>query len=168
MTQIKSKNICVNHENLRPIFIQKDCAMKQITILLTLLALLLAACGGRGDNEHSSDDRGHDNNSQEANDGRVPNNGAAVRIVSPANGDSFSQHDQIIVEIAVENFVVGEDGNHWHIYANGVSQGMIMGQTTEYVLRGLAPGSYTLDVYLAGGDHRDLEDGDSVAIMVTE
>ena len=136
--------------------------MKKIILLFTLLGLLLVGCGDGG---HGAG--GHDSPSNEAGEGRVPNNGAAVRIISPANGDSFSQNDQIIVEIVTENFVIGASGNHWHIYANGVSQGMVMGQTQEYALRGLEPGSYTLSVYLADGDHRDLEDGDSVEITVT-
>ena len=142
--------------------------MKKITLLLSLLALLLAACGSDSHGQHQSPgDHSHDRGNEEASSGRVPNNGAVVRIVSPVEGATFSQDDQIIVEIEVENFTVGVAGNHWHIYANGVSQGMIMGQTAEYVLRGLEPGSYELSVYLADSDHRDLEDGDSVQITVT-
>lgn len=135
--------------------------MKFVILFLTAFALTLAACGdGRG-HEHGDDTGG-----EQAHGDRVPNNGAAVRILSPSDGATFAPDEQIIVEIAVDNFALGVDGNHWHVYLDATSYGMVMGTSPEHVIRGVAPGAYTLTVRLADGDHRDLEEGDSIQITV--
>jgi hypothetical protein len=139
--------------------------MKFVVLFLTAFALALTACGDGHNHEHDGDTGGNAGGEQAHGD-QVPNNGAVVRILSPSDGATFAPDEQIIVEIAVENFSLGVDGNHWHVYLDGTSYGMIMGTSPEHVIRGVEPGVYTLTVRLADGDHRDLEEGDSVQITV--
>jgi hypothetical protein len=146
--------------------------MRQMTfrLLLSLIAVMLLAACGTADHGHNN---GHESDSHEqsgdmpAHGDRIPNNGAVVNIVSPADGDTFAQGDQIVVEIETENFVLGEDGNHWHLYVNGESWGMIMGANNTEVVRGLTPGQHEISVYLSIYTHEDLEDGDAVTVIIT-
>jgi hypothetical protein len=99
---------------------------------------------------------------------RIPNDGAVIRLVSPEDGAVFNQEDEIKVEIEYEDFELGEDNNHWHIYVDGASPRMIMGKMTEAVLRDLESGQHEISVYLSVGTHEDLEDGAAVTISVLE
>ena len=110
--------------------------------------------------EHEEDEHEH------AEDERIPNNGATIRILAPADRSSFAEGEEIVVEVEVENFALGEDGNHWHVYIDGTSWGMVVGGDTDQALRGVEPGEHLLETYLAGGDHIDLEDGDAITIVV--
>lgn len=113
--------------------------------------------------QHNEADHGHNEM-----DGRIPNEGAAIRIVSPADGATFPAGAQIVVEIETENFDLGEEGNHWHVYVDGSSWGMVMGANTDEVLTGIEPGEHELSVYLSIGSHEELEEGDSITITVEE
>ena len=106
--------------------------MRPFLLLLLLLlpaVIFNAACSGEeasSDHEmnHSATDTDH------ADEGvvRVPNeNGAAIQITSPANGATFAAGEQVIVEVSTDNFPLGETDNHWHVYVDGASWGMIMG-----------------------------------------
>lgn len=97
---------------------------------------------------------------------RVANEGAAIRILSPVDGETFGEKADVRVEIETENFNLGEDGNHWHIYVDGASARMIMGKMTTAVLRDLAPGQHEISAYLSIGTHEELEDGAMVTITV--
>lgn len=117
------------------------------------------------DHEHEDDaDHEHEHENME----RIDNAGAVIRITSPADGSTFGSDEDVIVEIEVENFTLGEDGSHWHIYIDGASWGMVSGQATSQVLRGVDPGEHELAVYLAGGDHIELADGDAITITIEE
>ena len=154
--------------------------------LWLLIALLfggpfLAACSSSGgtepavsededhedaDHEHEEDED-HDHNDHAEN--RIPNEGGAtISITSPEDGATFSTLDQVLVEVAVENFELSEDGNHWHVYVDGVSYGMVMGGNTEQALPGLEPGEHEISVYMSIGSHEEYEDGDAITIMVEE
>ena len=111
---------------------------------------------------------GNHEHSGEQTEGRVPNEGAAVRIVSPADGATFQSGEQIIVEIETENFDLGQADNHWHVYVDGSSWGMIMGGNTDEALSGIEPGEHEISVYLSIGTHEDLEEGDTITITVAE
>jgi hypothetical protein len=113
--------------------------------------------------EHSDEHEHDEDESLE----RVPNNGAAIDIVSPAEGATFNTGDEVTVEVEVENFTLGE-GNHWHIYVDGSSWGMVMGENTDDTMRGLEPGEHEISVYLSIDTHEELEDGDAVTIVVEE
>lgn len=96
----------------------------------------------------------------------VPNDGAEVRITAPANGAIIKSSDNVPVTIETTDFTIGEDGNHWHIYIDG-DPIMVMGGNT-FVLQNLSAGPHDIQVYLSNGHHEDLEQGDSVTILVGE
>jgi hypothetical protein len=156
-----------------------------LTLLLLVSLVFLAACSSNGgettgidnmnETEHEAgDDHGHEEgDNHEHQEGeehehgdRIPNNGASIRILAPADGASFAVGEEVIVEIAVENFDLRADGSHWHVYVDGASWGMIMGGDTDQALRGLEAGEHQIEVYLAGGDHVELEEGASITITV--
>ncbi|MEW5957251.1 MAG: FixH family protein [Chloroflexota bacterium] len=96
----------------------------------------------------------------------LPNNGAVIRIVSPKAGATLEKGSKVKVEIETENFKLGEDGNHWHVYVDGQSPQMVMGQMTETTLADLPPGQHEVSAYLSVGSHQDLVEGASVTITV--
>ncbi len=99
---------------------------------------------------------------------QIPNNGAVVRIVAPADGATFEANSEVKVQIETEQFALGQAGNHWHVYVDGQTPQMVMGQMAETSLRNLPPGRHQISVYLSVGTHQDLAIGDSVTIVVGE
>ncbi|MCA9897366.1 MAG: hypothetical protein H6654_05250 [Ardenticatenaceae bacterium] len=149
-----------------------------LVITLLLAGLFLAACGSTepaADEEvEHMDDMAHDDGEhEEVHDPnevhmRIPNeDGAAISITSPQEGDTFKTLDQIIVEIEVENFELGGN-NHWHVYVDGTSYGMVMGGNTDQPLPGLEPGEHEISVFLSIDTHEEYEDGDSITVVVEE
>ncbi|MCA9875457.1 MAG: hypothetical protein KC441_17420 [Anaerolineales bacterium] len=96
----------------------------------------------------------------------VPNDGAVVHIMSPADGAVYKSSDDVPVMIETTNFTVGDEGKHWHIYLDG-SPTMVMGGTS-FVLQNLSPGEHEIEVFLSLATHEDLEQGDKVIIVVEE
>ncbi|KAA3642959.1 MAG: hypothetical protein DWQ07_20770 [Chloroflexi bacterium] len=155
---------------------------KLLLSVLLIFAFVLAGCGGAAATETMTEDMDameHEDNEMDMDEGehkhdagaevvRVPNDGAVVSIQSPADGASFAANEGVLVEIAVANFTLGEDNNHWHVYVNGVSWGMITGEDTSHVLQGIEPGEHLVEVYLAVGTHEELENGDSITIIINE
>lgn len=158
-------------------------------LILTVVLLLVAGCGASGgqepaaaetptgdthdDSDHEHDDGDHEHDEEAHDDSephtRIPNeNGAAIRIVSPADGDTFHHGDQIVVEVQTDNFDLTQEGYHWHVYVDGNSWGMIMGGSASYVLNGVAPGEHEISAYLSIPTHEEYEDGDAVSITVEE
>jgi hypothetical protein len=113
------------------------------------------------ENEHAESEQGHSA-------GRIPNDGAVVRIVSPADGAVFGAADEVLVEVETENFDLAAEGNHWHVYVDGASYGMIVGGDTDHALRNLEAGEHEISVYLSIGTHEELEEGDAVVIQVEQ
>lgn len=146
-----------------------------LVLSLLLAGLFLVACTSSEDSMDEMDhsdmeemDDEHDHDHEET-PNRIPNEGgASITITSPQEGDTFNTLDQIIVEVDVENFVLGEDGNHWHVYVNGVSFGMVMGGNTDQPLPGLEPGEHEISVFMSIDSHEEYEDGDSVTVIVEE
>jgi hypothetical protein len=112
------------------------------------------------ESEHDEEESEHDEEE------RIPNDGSSIRILDPTDGATFAEGDEVLIEVNVSDFALGEDGNHWHIYVDGTSGAMVVGGRTTEALRGLEPGERKIEVYLTGGDHVELEDGDSITIMV--
>ena len=146
---------------------------------LLFTVLLFVACTSAGGSEPAADegtmeemeemDHEEMDHEHEAEHNRIPNEGGAtITITSPEDGETFGTLDQVLVEVDVENFELGEDDNHWHVYVDGVSFGMVMGGNTDQALPGLEPGEHEVSVFLSIGTHEEYEDGDSVTIVVEE
>lgn len=138
-------------------------------MLVFALALFPACSASSSGNDGSMEEEGehmeegeHEHTEVE----RIPNEGATIHILVPDDGSSFAEGEDIVVEVEVENFALGEDGNHWHIYIDGTSWGMVTGGDTDQALRGVEPGERLIETYLAGGDHIELEDGDAIMVVV--
>ena len=132
--------------------------------LFFVLVFCLAACTPAQtqatdmpmDQENSNMDAAMDNGNgqdmehdhSDGNDARVPNNGAVIKIVSPANNATFNKDEDVLIEIETENFDLSADGNHWHLYVDGTVWTMVSEGSTKSVLHGLEPGSHDIDVYL--------------------
>ena len=150
-----------------------------ILMLLIFVAVFAAACSsstnngtenhmnGMNNDEHTNNDPDHEHEDGDVEE-TIPNDGAVIHIVSPSDGAVFSAGEDISVEVEVENFTLGQDGNHWHIYVGDSEYAMVMGENTGDVVRGLEPGEYVISVSMANGDHQNLEDGDSITITVNE
>jgi len=160
-------------------------AKKNITLrlftgfLLTVTLLALAACSTvstdvdhdeareEADHEESEHNSHHEDAEPEhAHDARIPNEGVSIRILDPEDGVSYAEGDEVMVEVDVTGFALGEDGKHWHIYVDGTSWAMVVGGQTTEILSGLEPGERKIEVFLTGGDHVELQDGDSINIMI--
>ena len=100
---------------------------------------------------------------------RLPNDGASIHLHSPLDGAIFEPGDEVQIEIAYDNFELGEDGNHWHVYVDGKSAQMIMGKMTMATLSNLEPGRHEVSAYLSvGSAHDELEEGDTVTILIKD
>ncbi len=98
----------------------------------------------------------------------IANNGARVQLVSPPAEAVFEAGRDVPVQIATENFNLGQAGNHWHIYVDDRPGIMIMGQMNSAVLRNLEPGTHQIAARLSVGTHQELEDGAKVTITILE
>jgi hypothetical protein len=113
------------------------------------------------DHEHESSDAAHEHGD------RIPNEGtASIRIVSLSEGDMFSEGEDIVVEVEVTDFELGQDGRHWHVYVDGESFGMVVGGKLFQILSGLEVGQHEVSAYLANGDHEEFQDGDVITITI--
>lgn len=169
-----------------------------LVLALLFTALFLAACSSAGGTEPAADeetmeemedmdhedmeDMDHEDmenmdhedmedmdHEHEDEHNRIPNEGGAtISIISPEDGTTFGTLDQVLIEVEVENFELGVNDNHWHVYVDGVSFGMVMGGNTDQALPGLEPGEHEVSVFLSIGTHEEYEDGDSVTIIVNE
>lgn len=151
-------------------------------LILTAVLLLVAGCSASGsqdsaagatqsDESHDASDHTHEEEAHDDSEphARIPNeNGAAIRIISPADGDTFQHGDQIVVEVETENFDLSQEGYHWHVFVDGNSWGMIMGGSASHVLNGVEPGEHEISAYLSIPTHEEYEDGDAITIMVEE
>lgn len=143
-----------------------------LLIVAVLLWGVLVACNTAVSDEPSAEtdtheEEEHTDDDHEHPEGRIPNNGAVIHLISPADGDTFKSSDEIKIEVEVENFELVTDG-HWHIYVDGSEWSMIMSAATNDTLRGLSPGEHEIEVTLSNKDHQDLEEGDHATITIEE
>jgi hypothetical protein len=120
------------------------------------------------DHEEDMEEMDHEHDEGMEDTALIPNDGASIRIVAPEDHSSFAAAEAPMVQVEVEGFAVGEEGNHWHIYVDGSSWVMVVGHDTEWVLNGLEPGMHEVMVRLATGSHEELEEGDMVMITIEE
>lgn len=150
-----------------------------ISILLILIIAAFYACSSTetepntesGEMEAMEHEEGDEHTEEEheeehMKEERIPNEGASIVIISPDSGSTFGTGEEVTVEVEVQQFALGEDGNHWHVYVDGTSWGMVVGGRTTETLRGLDPGAHQIEVYLTDGSHAELEDGDSIGITL--
>jgi hypothetical protein len=136
-------------------------------ILLFLTSLILAGCQPQAtatvesEGEHEAE---HEEGEEHEHGDRVPNDGAVIQIVSPADGATFQQGEDIVVEVAVENFDLTVEGAHWHLYVDEEVYSQVVGGGTKEVIHGLEPGEHTIEVYLGLPTHEEFEDGASITI----
>lgn len=160
----------------------KNSLIRWLVLPLLAAGLFLAACGNTRGTEPAVDEepmQNMDDMDREGMEGmdreyedehnRIPNEGGAtITITSPEDGTTFGTLDQVLVEVEVANFTLGENDDHWHVYVDDVSYGMVMGGNTDQALPGLEPGEHEVSVYLSLGTHEEYEEGDSVIIVVEE
>jgi hypothetical protein len=134
-------------------------------LFLALLALAIG-CAPTGDDPTEDPPQAEEHDDEAEHGDRIPNEGAVIRIVSPADGATFAAGDEVVVAIETENFPLGE--GHWHIFVDGESWGMVEGGNTDEVLRGLEPGEREIEVVLSTAEHVELEEGDHITIHIGE
>jgi len=136
--------------------------------LLTLIAFAVTGCQPQAaateqlEGEHEMDHE-HEHESD-----RLPNDGAVIRIISPADGTPFMKGEDIVIEVEVENFELSAEGSHWHLYVDGNTRSQVVGGGTKEVIHGLEPGEHHIETYLGLPTDEELEDGASIMITATE
>ncbi len=113
------------------------------------------------------------NHNMEHHDGQqlheqIPNDGAVVRIVAPADGLTLAADSEVKVEIETDNFSLDSTSHHWHIYVDGQLNKMVTDGLPHATLPKLEPGQHQIAVHLATADHQELEGGTVVTITVLE
>lgn len=148
-----------------------------VGFVLILSLFVFSACSS-GNNEEENEmnhemnhemDHDHEMDHEmdhEHSDEKLPNDGASIEITSPAGGDTFAEGDEITVDVTIDSFELDSDGSHWHVYVDGESWGMVTGGRTSEVLRGVEAGEHEISVFMATGEHIELEEGDSITITV--
>jgi hypothetical protein len=99
---------------------------------------------------------------------QIPNDGAVVRIVAPADGVTFAADSEVKVEIETDNFSLDSASHHWHIYVDGQLHKMVTDGMPHAILHDLEPGQHQITVHMATADHQELEGGTVVTITVLE
>jgi len=154
--------------------LRQALCLRPLGVAVILILALAAACTSPAtpapdDVEHmeASGTSGMDMGDADAEepDVQIPNDGAVVRIVSPADGETITGNE-VEVKIETEGFTLGEEGRHWHVYLDGSEAAMVTGTDTSQVLRGLTPGEHEIRVTLANGEHQELEDGATIHITI--
>jgi len=145
-------------------------------LILILAAFVLSGCQPQAaateptEGEHAGEHTQgaeHEPGSGNEHGNRIPNDGAVIHILSPADGAAFKHGDDIVVEVEAENFDLAVEGSHWHLYVDGKVWLQAVGVTKE-VIHGLEPGEHKIEVYLGLPTHEELEDGATITITVTE
>ena len=142
-----------------------------LTLAVTTACTLAATATPEGEHamEETKHDDEHEGETEHSREERIPNEGdTIIHIVAPADRDTISHDQDFRVEVDVENFVLGEDGNHWHISVDDSFWGAVEGGDTDEVLRGIAPGEHEISVFLGNGDREEFKDGDSIHITISE
>lgn len=91
----------------------------------------------------------------------VPAEGAAVRILSPAQGQVIAG-DRIPLRFT---FIKGKRGHHVHAYVDGDLMGMF--ENNKGTLTGIAPGAHVIELRVVTEDHRtEVDASDRIEFVV--
>lgn len=143
-----------------------DKNIRLITLLVGVLALILFALTACSPSSSSQDVNHHEDDEEYGAVERSENNGAVIHILSPQDDAIFMSDEDILIEIEVENFEIGEESGHWHIYIDDLSYGMVVNGKTDAIISGLDAGEHHVAVYLSAFTHVELKDGDSIHIVI--
>jgi hypothetical protein len=90
-----------------------------------------------------------------------PAEGASIKILSPAKGQSF-KGDKVPIEFKLTK---GKRGHHAHAYVDGELMGMF--ENAKGTLNGVKPGKHTLELRVVADDHKtELDATDRVEFTV--
>jgi hypothetical protein len=90
-----------------------------------------------------------------------PAEGASVKILAPAKGQTF-KGDQVPIQFKL---VKGKAGHHVHAYVDNELMGMFEGE--KGTLNGIKPGSHVLKLRVVADDHKtELDASDEVSFTV--
>ena len=89
--------------------------------LMVLLMLWVAACAPASSgeveqqqwSERSREVREEDHSNSAR---RIDGGDASITLLTPAAGTVYDRAEEILIEVEVTGFALGEEGNHWHIY----------------------------------------------------
>lgn len=96
---------------------------------------------------------------------RLSANGGTIKIVSPIDG-AIINSGSAIVKVQTTNLTLGQSGVHFHLYVDGILQGMSEGASASIMAHDLTPGQHTFEVVAANGLHRELDASDLIKVSV--
>jgi hypothetical protein len=151
---------------------------KSLLVIVVLLLLAAFGVGGsaradgtptpeHGHMEGTPEGDHHDESTSEgehnADHGpRIDANGAAVKIISPQDGEVLDR-PTVIVRVETTSWPLGE-GKHWHVYVNGKEQGMSQGNSPALQARDLQPGENVIEAVLSNELHQELNATDKITV----
>jgi hypothetical protein len=96
---------------------------------------------------------------------RISANGGTIKIITPAAGATI-KNSSVIVKVETANLALGQGGTHFHLYVDGIIQGMSEGASTSIMAHDLTPGEHTFAVVVANGLHREMDASDLIKVNV--
>jgi hypothetical protein len=96
---------------------------------------------------------------------RISANGGTIKIITPAAGATI-KNSSVIVKVQTANLALGQGGTHFHLYVDGIIQGMSEGASTSIMAHDLTSGEHTFEVVVANGLHREMDASDLIKVNV--
>jgi len=138
---------------------------KVVGLAVAMLALTLSVSQVWADGTPTPEaDQAHEADSTEPSD-RLPAGNASIRIVFPVSGTVLT-NNAIIVKVETTNWPLG-NGKHWHLYVNGVAQGMSQGSSPALQAHDLQLGENVLEAVMSNDAHQELDAVARVSVIVT-
>ncbi len=88
----------------------------------------------------------------------------SIRITEPATGSTIYGR-QVAVTVAVQNFEISPNGQHWHVWVDGQLQMMVYGPTA---LINVAPGTHEICAIMGDANHLDIGIPAGISITVVD
>ncbi|NJN83610.1 MAG: copper chaperone PCu(A)C [Caldilineaceae bacterium] len=93
----------------------------------------------------------------------IPNDGATIRIVTPADGETVNM--MLAIQVETEGFDLMAEGNHWHLYIDDELVEKVKG-SAESSMHRLTSGQHEVRVAMSTAEHEEMADGDSISVTV--